>query len=203
VEIWERQPDEPNDWFDRFCRYKLFGATRSLLRAYNEERLRKRQKKSSAAPPGWREAAKTWNWKERAEAWDAAQQQKSEVRHERSNRQWERRRRELRDSEWKLAERLIKQADVMLQRLENPISEEDFKVKWTMRDITQFLETADKLGRLATASDRIPELDALQTLIEAGWVPEEMFGVAEDNLEASRDRIKAAFVLLSEHRAAS
>jgi hypothetical protein len=38
-DAWERQPGEPNRWFERFDAYRLAGPARSLLGSVNAERL--------------------------------------------------------------------------------------------------------------------------------------------------------------------
>jgi hypothetical protein len=72
VAAWERQPQEPNVWFDRFERFRLAGAERSLLAIYNQERVRKGQKRTDSPALSWRKAAEQWDWRVRAEAWDEA-----------------------------------------------------------------------------------------------------------------------------------
>lgn len=70
---WDRQPGERNLWYDRFTRYRLIGATRSLLGIYKldlQERGRKGKKEPTRAAESWRKASAEWNWKARAEAWD-------------------------------------------------------------------------------------------------------------------------------------
>lgn len=79
---WARQPGEPTLWYERFERYRLAGPGRSLLKVYNDERVRKGPKRSDSTPPSWREAAKTWQWDARAEAWDAAQLAEETTRRE-------------------------------------------------------------------------------------------------------------------------
>jgi hypothetical protein len=69
---WERLPSEPNLWWCRFEAFRAAGPTRSLLAAYNRERVGKSQKEAQVSAPGsWRAAAKTYRWIKRAEAWDA------------------------------------------------------------------------------------------------------------------------------------
>lgn len=69
--IYERLPEEPNLWYDRFVQYLQMGPSRSLLGAVNAEKAKKsKEKQTSNIPGAWSEAAKQWRWKERAEAWD-------------------------------------------------------------------------------------------------------------------------------------
>ncbi len=69
---WDKQPQEPQKWFDRFTRYRLMVPTaRSMEALYRAETGGNRQKQAAVAPGRWREVAKLWNWRARAEAWDA------------------------------------------------------------------------------------------------------------------------------------
>lgn len=86
--IWERQPGEPLIWYERFTRYRLMGATRSVDRVYSIERGQKGPKgaKKSATPiraPGsWRSAAQRFEWTDRVEAWDLAEIEAQRIRDE-------------------------------------------------------------------------------------------------------------------------
>lgn len=71
---WERLPDEPSRWYERFDLYRLLGPTRALrvaYRRYRELRGMKDLRVGSGIPPEWAHTAKQWLWKERAELWDA------------------------------------------------------------------------------------------------------------------------------------
>lgn len=73
-QIWERLPDEPLLWFQRFERFRLMTPTRSISRVFCEERDKKKQEKTRTnAGPEWYRAAEQWRWNERAAAWDAVQ----------------------------------------------------------------------------------------------------------------------------------
>jgi hypothetical protein len=67
---WDRQPGEPNLWYDRFERFRLAGVSRSILSLYNAERKQKDKPTASTQPHPWNTTAATWRWRERAEAWD-------------------------------------------------------------------------------------------------------------------------------------
>lgn len=70
-QVWERQEEEPNLWYDRFMSYLQMGPSRSLLGTVHAEEARNSKEKQSSSPPGaWSEAFKQWKWKERAEAYD-------------------------------------------------------------------------------------------------------------------------------------
>jgi hypothetical protein len=70
--LWERLPDEPAHWHDRFEVYRLLGPTRTLSGAY---RFHCQADGSSVRhlPGAWRRAAAQWQWSRRAAAWDSAQ----------------------------------------------------------------------------------------------------------------------------------
>lgn len=69
MDVWEKQPGEPDRWFGRFHQYLLMGSQRSLLGCYKAESPEKREKAEST-PKSWDVAAREWNWKERASAFD-------------------------------------------------------------------------------------------------------------------------------------
>jgi len=70
---WERLPDEPNRWYDRFDLYRSLGPTRSILAAFRTYYIQKKQNPSDHSRSEWYGIAKTWKWKERAEAYDEQQ----------------------------------------------------------------------------------------------------------------------------------
>jgi hypothetical protein len=80
---WERQPDEPEKWFNRLQNYYFLGSSRTLIQVYRKERQDKECLKvpNSTAllssiqslPPSWKTTSKIWQWKERAVAWDLQQ----------------------------------------------------------------------------------------------------------------------------------
>jgi hypothetical protein len=204
-QIWEQQTEEPDEWFIRFAQFKLLGGSRSLLRAYNDERLQKSQKKSNSAPPPWRAASKKWNWVDRAVAWDKYQQTRSEKRWEKAKINWEKRREDQREKEWELSQKLIARAELMLA---HPLTETETTVdkdgetltavivpaKWQFRDITTCMESASALARSAAGASEQNEIQALNVLREAGWIPEEMIETVGERMDEARERIKAAFV---------
>jgi len=83
---WDRQPDEPSNWYDRFDRYfRAQGPERTMNQAY---RAWYADKHGYALPSGrqcstdWSVKAKEWGWRDRADAWDeymwAAQRDREE-----------------------------------------------------------------------------------------------------------------------------
>lgn len=69
--IWDRQPDEPLLWYERFERYRLAGPGRSLLAIYQAEKSGPGRGQKVAG--AWNSAAEQWRWQQRAEAWDMAE----------------------------------------------------------------------------------------------------------------------------------
>jgi hypothetical protein len=76
VNVWDRQPDEPTRWFERFHQFCLMGPGRTLMGCIHaeQERLGK-EKKSTQIPGAWSEQAARWKWRERATAWDDYQRE--------------------------------------------------------------------------------------------------------------------------------
>ncbi len=69
---WDRLPNEPVLWYDRFDTFRLLGTGRNLDAAYRACR----KIESGRAGAVWRKNAEKWNWQERAEAWDAAERER-------------------------------------------------------------------------------------------------------------------------------
>ena len=152
---WLRQKGEPNLWFRRFERYRRMGPHRSLLGCLNKERVEKGQKRTDDVPGAWRTAAKGWDWKKRAEAWDDHQAAKVEA-------EWEAKRKQLREREWKTSQAMLDKAEQMLVYPLAKTSREEkdeagrvvsvttiMPTKWGMRDAATMVEIGSKLGRLA------------------------------------------------------
>lgn len=66
---WDRLPDEPGVWYERFELYRSLGPGRTLEQAW---RLDKERTGLNAKRPHfrWYEVKKEWRWDERAQAWD-------------------------------------------------------------------------------------------------------------------------------------
>ncbi len=64
---WDKQPDEPPEWFNRFHIYLTLGPSRTLLAAYHEWSGSKGNHSSTV-----NKRSKEWRWKERALAFDQA-----------------------------------------------------------------------------------------------------------------------------------
>jgi hypothetical protein len=66
---WQRQKDEPIEWFERFDLYRLMGpGRRSLLAVYR--RSDPARSAAKCVNPAWRKAERDWQWRQRSEAWD-------------------------------------------------------------------------------------------------------------------------------------
>ncbi len=158
--LWERREGEPNKLFDRFEIYRLLGPSRSLYAAYNAWRERsgaKSARKRAGLPQSWRLAAEKWQWQPRAEAFDE---------HERAQQiaEWQRRRDELREHEWKFSQELLDKARQMLvfplaktvrstQDGGQTVVTEVYPAQWKLADAARMLEAASKLARLAVGED--------------------------------------------------
>ncbi|MGB8648780.1 MAG: hypothetical protein WCF84_26315 [Anaerolineae bacterium] len=156
---WDRQPEEPNRWFDRFTQFRLAGPNRSLLGIYEQERARRgaTSRTRSGLPKSWRDASSKWKWRERSESWDAAQRADLEAA-------WQRRRDELREQEWKASQALLDKAQQMLvfplatttrtQRDGDMVTVTEIRPgRWSMSDAGQLFATGSKLARLALGED--------------------------------------------------
>lgn len=179
--LWERREGEPNKLFDRFEIYRLLGPSRSLYSAYmawRGEKARESAQKRAGLPQSWRLAAERWDWAKRAEAFDE---------HERAQQiaEWQRRRDELREHEWKFSQELL---DKVRQMLVFPLAKttrstqdggqtvvtEVYPAQWKLADAARLLEAASKLGRLAVG-------------VETDRIGVEVAMTADDLLRAARD----------------
>jgi hypothetical protein len=139
--------DEPHLWFQRFDAYRLLGPSRALIDALNNEKDAKGRERAQRAPGSWRRIATIWQWSIRAEAWD-------EVERKRVEAEWEQRRFEQREREWRLGTKMQERA---MQALEIGIVYDDddgiMGVKLPdlkASDIPKMADTGSKLARLAT-----------------------------------------------------
>lgn len=115
------------------------------------------REKRAGLPQSWRLAAEKWQWQSRAEAFDE---------HERAQQiaEWQRRRDELREHEWKFSQELIDKARQMLvfplaktvrstQDGGQTVVTEIYPAQWKLADAARILEAASKLGRLAVGEE--------------------------------------------------
>lgn len=71
---WDRRPDEPPEWHQRFIAYCGLGPLRSLEQSWHLDALARgaaARSGRSQVPARWRAAARRYCWEERAAAWDA------------------------------------------------------------------------------------------------------------------------------------
>lgn len=70
--IWQRLPNEPEIWHQRFSAYLAMpNYERSVLVICNRERHRDLLPPLTASPPEWILISRAWRWKDRADAYDA------------------------------------------------------------------------------------------------------------------------------------
>ena len=70
--LWEKLPNEPDTWYDRFDRYyrPLPEHVRTMVAAYNAYRQDTGKKGNRPVPPLWTRYGRQFGWKQRAAAWD-------------------------------------------------------------------------------------------------------------------------------------
>ena len=152
---WEIMDDEPENWFLRFTRYLNAGGDRSFLGVYNAERAGKGIKKALRISGAWDLRVKEFSWADRAKQYDAFLAQED-------SKEWDKRRKELREKEMSLSKRLVERAEQMMQfplaRTEKSVANVDGKTVattivipsgWRFIDILRTIEASDKLARLA------------------------------------------------------
>jgi len=67
LQAWNRQPEEPNRWYQRFTFFRLQGSKRSIESTWASEAKHSEAKRPNSR---WYEIVKLWNWWKRAEEWD-------------------------------------------------------------------------------------------------------------------------------------
>lgn len=152
---WERQPGEPNNWYDIFFRYyTLLGPGRNIARAYRAYAAVEEGFDATGYQVNtrWYHIAMGWRWKIRAEAFDEYQRM-------RDAEMWESRRRKLREKEWGVSNQLLDVAEDSLEQMApKPPDTQAKGIKGRVRrtglgkasDVARFAETGSKLGRLAS-----------------------------------------------------
>jgi hypothetical protein len=178
MNIWEQQKKESGKAFEAFSEFLQLGSSRT------KEEVSKRLSKSRQIITRW---ASAHNWNRRALAYDqhiaAIQEKAIEKEAVREAIDWHRERARIRSEALENGKLLI---DKARQMLKFPIAQtviEDGRTiikpaRWTMADAAKFVETADKLQRLAaemeTSNSKVvieDEKDRVERVI-AQWMKE-------------------------------
>lgn len=214
--LWERQPwDTPlsfamfRDFYLPMDRYKrtVSGAYRSYLIKNNKEPNTKNGDPRQATtvwrfwsqglnPRGRRPVGSIFensvSWMDRAKAWDDEKDRQWE-------RDWDERRRKLREDEYETADKLKKRADTMLAAtlFRRTIESQDGKTvtiieptEWGEADIARLYDLAYKLSRRAAEMEqgRVKIVDWKSELLEAGIDPEAAYQNVVDLLAAEMSK---------------
>jgi len=113
---WEKQPDEPQHWFERFNQYaRPLGVDYTTKRAYSIYRIEMGRKgvvtvQSDDLYNVWLGAAAQWQWEVRAREWANEDRKTYEL-------MWQIRRRELLENDWSSASNLRDFAGDVLKRM--------------------------------------------------------------------------------------
>ena len=153
--IWERLPNEPDEWFDRFDRYaRPLGAEYTLPRAFRLWAREHQFEQGTAMVQMWHSAAAEWNWAQRASAWS------EQDRHE-QKKKWDARRDEIREEDFAAATTLrrlvaaaLTQAPDFIQTRREEVMVEGKKQivvikELKLADVIKALEAANKVARLS------------------------------------------------------
>ena len=118
IPVWEQQNGETHLWHCRFRRFLLMGPARTVMGAFNDERVEQGKEKQKRASGAWNRASEQWAWRARAAAYDEHQLSQSEMSQQAARREKDRafqeRQDALQDSAFSLAEKMIKKAEGML-----------------------------------------------------------------------------------------
>ncbi len=177
---WERLPKETKIQYAAFKAFiALDPARRSVFEASiaGGANLGPYKLKHRQPPTRWSKWSRDNQWHARATSWDAyVDELELEERRkalEDSAGVWADRRRDQRDKEWDVSQDLVRKAqDMLAWPLEEVVTVDKYEdgrektiiirpTKWNLRDAAAFIETADKLARLAAemATDRSKDRD--------------------------------------------
>lgn len=137
-------------WYSRFTKFRLRGPKRSLLALCNQERVENGREKRNNFPGSWMQACNRWRWHARIEEWDAAECARVEA-------EWEERRAEIREQDYRQAKELRNLAQAILDASPGFIHEREYKrgdTKFVIKALdghlaVKALEASSKLQRLA------------------------------------------------------
>jgi hypothetical protein len=73
--MWDRMRGEPNQLYDRFCRFRDLGPERTIRAVYRQEWATRSTKPCPAVNGTWFLHSRAWQWVARAEAYDAHQRE--------------------------------------------------------------------------------------------------------------------------------
>jgi hypothetical protein len=166
---WQRQPDEPGHWFDRFDRFaRTQGYEYTLRRAYWLYLQANPDKGDIDAFPLWQEFSTKYDWQQRAK--DYADFERDNLKS-----RWESRRRELLDEDWdtggqlrKIAREFLDQANSLkeVSRSHDPETGETVVIlaaNFTVGDLARLAKTGSELQRLG-----VGEPTSIQGTAKAG-----------------------------------
>jgi hypothetical protein len=175
IPVWEQQNGEPHLWHCRFRRFLLMGPSRTVMGAFNAERVEQGKEKQKRPSGAWNRASEQYNWRERAAAYDDYQLSQSETALEAARREkeraWQERQDKLQESAFALAEKMIKKAEGMLDfpLVERTVKEDKTEYKdeqgnvikivveqtiirparWNFSSVPRMVAGADYIARLA------------------------------------------------------
>lgn len=171
--LWHRQPNEPvlaHKYFMMYARQAYFKSQRGLSKR-SLHRLCKQLRLGYSVVS---DMSSLWNWKPRAEDYDLFMLEREQVAFEAAQyadaEKWATRRAVLRETEWQMAESLIKKVQIMLDwpmwkettATNKELTEAGMLVQtliirepatWSMTDLARMLELASKLARLAAGME--------------------------------------------------
>jgi len=110
---WDKREDEPAFWYNRFYEWMMMGPERTFDGAYRlvRQKAAKPIKGKGEANAGWRRCAERWNWKARADAYDTEQRVARDE-------EWERRREDIRERDYKLGRKLRERIEQMVDQID-------------------------------------------------------------------------------------
>lgn len=142
MSLWDRQPDEPAMWFDRFDRlYRPQGPSRSLLAAFNAWQREVGKSKTKCPANAWILNSQKWQWQQRAELWDEYERQER-LRIEEEERREMTRRHIQQSLEMQSLGRYVLRQELRMAQENGPIALE-------AKDARQFIKDGIALERLA------------------------------------------------------
>ena len=152
---WDRQRKdgklEPALWFDRFSRFRLMGASRSLLECVNCVRDEIGQNRSNNVPGSWRRASEKWQWRERAELWDQSEQDRLQAEFEADSQRWREQRFKGAEQLWDIGKKLLDTFPIVKETVKDKDGTTIIEpVSNVLAEVARVWKMADELARITT-----------------------------------------------------
>lgn len=189
-DCWESPIENETDKaFEWFCRYRDYGADRSL------DKVREKYGKKEAYVRQLEKWSKNFSWVSRALAFDAYRQKELqseslEIEKQRKRldeKLWRERRDQFRETQWEISQLLIEKGKEML----NYSLQER---RWTFRDAAAMIQLGGQAAKdSAKVIEDIDIFHAIKVLVENDVLPDDIVGNLQEVMDGIGDEIRKPF----------